>query len=161
METNITLEICLGLFPTIIRKPRRKARLLLPEPENNQLPLHIRTVNILVKKLDQSEFPALSRYLNDLLNSLRTLNLLKVIKRNSEVNVRKFGEDELKLNPPIKPGDLVHKSCCLYVLILPGWHRLILWHIRGRLFRAIAFFDDHDKYAIFLDIFYNNFITSR
>ena len=58
-----------------------------------------------------------------MLNSLRTLNLLNYIKKNLEVNIRKFGEGEFELDPPIQPGDLIHKSSCLYALVLPKWHR--------------------------------------
>ncbi|PKY20515.1 hypothetical protein RhiirB3_469822 [Rhizophagus irregularis] len=78
-----------------------------------------------------------------MLNDLRRLNLLNYIKKNLEVNIREFDGNELTLNPPIQPGDLVHKSSCLFASILPNWHRLMLWHIRGRWFRAIAFFEDH------------------
>ena len=50
MEVNKKLEICMGFIPTTIRRPRRKARLLLPEPENNQLLTSIKKINIVVKK---------------------------------------------------------------------------------------------------------------
>jgi len=60
MEVNKKLEICMGFIPTTIKRPRRKARLLLPEPENNQLPPHIRTINVVVKKQNQTEFPSVN-----------------------------------------------------------------------------------------------------
>ncbi|RGB30783.1 hypothetical protein C1646_764880 [Rhizophagus diaphanus] len=108
---------------------------------------------------DQEGKPSI--FLTEMLNSLRTFDFLDVyIKRNLEVNIRKFAEGELNLNPPIQPNDLVHKSPCLYVLVLPECYHLMLWHIRGRLFRAIAFYDNHDEYVEFLDIFYSNYKSS-
>ncbi|RGB22115.1 hypothetical protein C1646_776613 [Rhizophagus diaphanus] len=89
------------------------------------------------KKQNQTEFPSQSMFLTEMLNSLRTLDLLDFyIKRNLEVNIRKFAE------------------------VLPEWHRLMLWYIRGQLFRAIAFYDNHDEYVEFLDIFYSNYKSS-
>lgn len=122
---------------------------------------YIRTINVVVKKQNQTEFLSQSIFLTKILNSLRALDLLDFyIKRNLEVNIRKFAAGKLNLNPSIQPNNLVYKSSCLYVLVLPQWHHLMLWHIRSRLFKAIVFFDNHDKYVEFLDIFYNNFISS-
>jgi hypothetical protein len=85
MEINEISPICLGFTPTILRKLRRKARIVLPEMENNQLPPHIRTINIVIKNLDPTEFPSLSAYLTNMLNDLRTLNLLNNFKISNKI----------------------------------------------------------------------------
>ncbi|CAB5191879.1 unnamed protein product [Rhizophagus irregularis] len=81
---------------------------------------YIRTINVVVKKQNQTEFLSQSIFLTKILNSLRALDLLDFyIKRNLEVNIRKFAAGKLNLNPSIQPNDLVYKSSCLYVLVLP------------------------------------------
>jgi hypothetical protein len=109
-----------------------------------------------VKKTKSNGISVPVNVLTEMLNSLRTLNLLDYIKRNLEVNIREYAENETTLDPSIQPNDLVHKSFCLYALVLPQWHRLMLWHINGWLFRTIAFFD-HDEYVEFLDIFFSDY----
>src|SRR4051794_18459179 len=123
-----------GVYPNNNGTSKREARLYLKEPENNKTP-HIRTINVVVKKLNQTDFPSQSIFLDKMLNDLRTLNLLNYLKKNLEVNIRKFDENKLTLDPPIQPGDLPF----------------------GQLFRAIAFYKDHDEYVEFLDIFYSKF----
>ena len=73
-----------------------------------------------------------------------------------EVRIRNYEEGQVRLDPPARVGDLVHKCSFMYALILPNTGRLMLWHLRVRWFRAIAYFDDHDAYAHFLNIFFTN-----
>ena len=69
-----------------------------------------------------------------------------------KVKIKEFQEDELRLDPPIQIGDLIHKCFYLYTLI-PRYDRLILLHLKGHWFGAIAFFDGHEAYVFF----FNNF----
>jgi len=111
MEMNIILEICMGFTPTTIRRPGRQDHFQLPEPENNLLVPTIKKINIVVKKQSQTEFQTQSVFLTEMLNNLRTLNLLDYyIKRDLDVNTRTFAENETTLDPPIQPNDLVHES---------------------------------------------------
>lgn len=64
--------------------------------------------------LDPQEFPALSNYLNKMLKDLNELNLLSYINRNVQVRFREFQNGNLKLDPPVQTGDLVHKFFNLY-----------------------------------------------
>ncbi|CAB4473410.1 unnamed protein product [Rhizophagus irregularis] len=95
-----------GFIPTLMEYPKREARLHLKEPEDNKLLPHLKTINVVVKKLNQTEFPSQPIFLQKMLNDLRRLNLLNYIKKNLEVNIREFDGNELTLNPPIQPGDL-------------------------------------------------------
>ncbi|CAG8631489.1 3448_t:CDS:2 [Funneliformis mosseae] len=56
-EKNKILEVCLGFTPTVTRSSGRKAWLVLP-PANNLL--YTKTINIMVKILNQEEFPSLT-----------------------------------------------------------------------------------------------------
>lgn len=62
---NEQLEICMGFIPTIMEHPKREARLHLKEPEDNKLLPHLKTINIVVKKLNQTEFPSQSIFLSE------------------------------------------------------------------------------------------------
>ena len=84
-----------------------------------------------------------------MIEDMNKLNLLRYIERNVKVTIREFGENELRLNPPAQIGDLIHKTSYLHALILPSYCRLILLHLKGRWFRAIAFFEDHTSYVNF------------
>lgn len=86
-----------------------------------------------------------------MLNHLNDLNLLNtIIGKYVKINVQKFRENELRLHSLIQVGDLVHKAGFLYALILPRYDHLILLHIRGIQFCAIAYFDNHTEYVIAL-----------
>ncbi|CAI2176392.1 1011_t:CDS:2 [Funneliformis geosporum] len=74
----------------------RQARLLFPQAEPKP-PNFINTINIVVKVLDQARFPVQTR----------------------NVVMREFNGQELRLNPPVNVGDVVHKEGYLYCLILP------------------------------------------
>ena len=166
MVENETLEICVGFTPVKKISPGKEARLILPEVEDKPIPPNVRAVNIVVKILDPGRFPKLSELTTNMLNSLNNLNLLDTtIGKYVRVNIRKYGKDkngkdELHLHPRLKAGDLVHKEAFLYALNLTGHDRLILFHIQGIWFCAIAYFVNHEVYVKFLDNFISNFITS-
>ncbi|GBB85984.1 hypothetical protein RclHR1_12410004 [Rhizophagus clarus] len=84
------------------------------------------------KKPRSNGILTLLTYLTDMLNELKTLNFLNYINRNVKINFRKHdkdehGEEELNLNPPAQPGDLIHKESSIYALILPGWNWIGQW----------------------------------
>ena len=141
--------------------PGRQARLLLP-PIWQEPPSFATTVNIVIKVLDQERFPIQSSHLAGLLNNLNQLNLLSTfIQRHvRNVVIRRFRDWELHLNPPAAVGHIVHKVGCFYALVLPNNGRLVLRHIQGVWFRAVAYFSNHTHYVEFLDIYYNINCTS-
>ncbi|POG74853.1 hypothetical protein GLOIN_2v1770909 [Rhizophagus irregularis DAOM 181602=DAOM 197198] len=77
-----------GFTPTRMIRPGRRARLLPPESENNPIPPHI------------------------IVNDLKLLSYI-----GKYVNIRKYKENETRLNSPASIGDLVHKCESLYALI--------------------------------------------
>jgi hypothetical protein len=48
----------MGFIPTIMEHPGREARLNLKEPEDNKLLPYLKTINVVVKKLYQTDFPS-------------------------------------------------------------------------------------------------------
>ena len=62
------------------------------------------------------------------------------------VNIRKYEENELKLNPPTQVGNFIYKSEFLYALILLRQDCLILLHIKGNWFYAIVYFNGRYSY---------------
>src|SRR4051812_43690750 len=153
METHFTRRI----GPLI--SPGRQARLILP-PEEPKPPTFVRTINIVVKILNQANFPVQSRYLREMIGDLNRLNLLnEFIGRNKSVVMRVFSGQATRLNPPANVWDVVHKEGYIYCLVLQNDQRLILRHLQGRWFRAVAFFNDHLSYIDFLDVYFNNNTT--
>ncbi|PKC59248.1 hypothetical protein RhiirA1_400098 [Rhizophagus irregularis] len=56
----------IGRFiPTIMDHPKGKARLHLKEPKDNKLLPHLKMINVVVKKLNQTEFPSQSIFLTE------------------------------------------------------------------------------------------------
>ena len=130
MEKNVKIEICLGYTPVKIFHPERFARLIIPKMKDNPIPPNIRMANIIVRVLDRNQYLKLTEHVTNMrLNDLNLLNT--IIGKYMRINIQKFKENELCLHPPIQVGDLVHKEGFLYALILPGYDRLILLHIRG------------------------------
>jgi hypothetical protein len=62
-----------------MKRTGRRARLLLPESEDDQIPPHVRVVNIVIKILDPNQYPTLSMYTIRMLNDLNDLNLFSYI----------------------------------------------------------------------------------
>jgi len=110
METHFTRRI----GPLI--SPGRQVRLILPSEELKP-PTFVRTINIVVKILNQANFPVQSRYLREMIGDLNRLNLLnELIGKNRNVIMRVFSDQTTHLNPPAKVRDIVHKEGYLYGL---------------------------------------------
>lgn len=156
-------KVPIGIFETPgkdgihLLKPRE------PQPEE------AKTVNIVVKPPDPTTFPFQARNIKKMLNDLRTLNLLDdVIGLCKKGTIRTYNREEKKLNP-VKEGkgkklrgeinvyDVVPKCYNIYVYVLPEGQYILLYHICGRWFRALAYFKNHYFYSHFLCIYFSNF----
>jgi hypothetical protein len=96
------MEICLGFIPIRIKEPGNTAHLLLP-PVLPPLAPHIKTVNVVIKVLDEETFPAQSDLVNNMLIQLNQKNLLnKYIGQMVEVRIRNYEERSRKTRPSSK-----------------------------------------------------------
>ncbi|CAJ0838333.1 8846_t:CDS:2 [Entrophospora sp. SA101] len=139
-EENILMEKLFTEIPgRLIKRPGQRAILELPPKEPQ--PPEVRNVNIVIKLLDPTMFPIQSRNTEQMLNNLSNSGLLNnVIGLNVRGRVRKYGAGMTKLRPAVN---------------------ILLRHIRGRWFRAIAFFTDHSLYSNFLNLQVAIFHASR
>ena len=156
MEENILLEELFTEVPgRLIRRPGREAivdlPLRVPQPDEG---------NIMIKQLDPIMFPTLSRCTAQMLNDLNTTGLLnRVIGLNVNCNIRKYQSIQrgaIRLDPPIAVFNIVPKEDGLYAFVLPNGHYIVLRHIRDNWFRALAYFQIHNFYTNFLDIYFTN-----
>lgn len=138
-----------------IKRPGKRAIISLQQKEPK--PPSVTKVNIVIKSLDPTKFPIQQRYLKKMLNDLNNTGILNnVIGINVEGKIREFNKGQTKLRPAVNVYNIVPKGLNMYALILPNGHYLILRHIRGRWFRCLAFFTDHNLYSDFLNNFFTN-----
>jgi hypothetical protein len=136
-----------------LERPGRQATTILPPREPRPL-AGVKSVNIVVKLLDATKFPIQASHLDKMLNDLYKEGLLeKVIGRNVMAVVREHKKGQTKFRPNV--GDIIPKGHFIYALILDnGW--MMLRHLRGRWFRALAYFIDHESCSEFLNICFTN-----
>lgn len=156
------MELNLTIVPgRQLERPGKKALYLLPQILNPKPPL-VKTVNIVIKHLDPIKYPILSNYTNMMIQNLQKDNFLHVlIGLSIRAEVREFILDkvsnQLKINgPTITNYHIVPKGSYMYTLYLPNNHFLILRHLKGRWYRALAYFSNHDTYSNFLNVFFTN-----
>jgi hypothetical protein len=159
MTENITLE---RLFTEVpgrpIRRPGRNAIIELPPREPR--PPEVMTANIVINPLDPTMFPTLSGCTVRMSNDLNTAGILnRVIGLNVNCRIRRFQIGENRLHPPVDVFDIIPKENGLYAFVLPNGHYIVLRHIRDNWFRALAYFQVHDLYTNFLDIYFTNRIN--
>lgn len=112
METHFTRRIGPLIFPG------KQARLILPLEEPKP-PTFVRTINIVVEILNQTNFSVQSRYLREMIGDLNQLNLLnEFIGRNKSVVMRVFSGQATRLNPPANVQNVIHKEGYIYCLVL-------------------------------------------
>lgn len=74
-KENSEMELALTETPVIqIETPGKRARELLPQQEPK--PPLVRKVNIVIKLLDSTKFPVLSKYTNQMIQDLEKENIL-------------------------------------------------------------------------------------
>ncbi|PKB99635.1 hypothetical protein RhiirA5_505636 [Rhizophagus irregularis] len=156
-EENEELEIVLRrVSGRNLEMPGKEAIKTLPQKEPK--PPLVETVNIVVKHLDPVKFPILSNYTNQMLQDLQRDKILDdVIGINRKGKVREFDLGKMKVvGKKIGSYNVVPKESYMYVLTLPDYHFLMLRHLGGRWFRALAYLSDHESYSEFLNIFFTN-----
>jgi len=165
-ERNTILEALLAKVPIdIFTTPGKESLYLLKQKE--PLPPDVKTINIVVKLLDPVMFPIQAKNTKKMLNDLRTSGLLNdVIGLNIKGTVRKYNREEKKKLYPVKEGkksryevnvyDVVPKCHDIYAYVLPHGEYVLLYHIRGRWFRALSYFNNHYFYSHFLSIYFSN-----
>ncbi|EXX58247.1 hypothetical protein RirG_199790 [Rhizophagus irregularis DAOM 197198w] len=155
-EEDIIMEELLTEVPERpIKRPGKRAIISLQPREPKPPPVTM--VNIVVKSLDPTKFPIQQRYITKTLNDLNNAGILNnVIGLNVKGKIREFNKEKTKLHPAVSVHDIVPKGLNMYALILPDGQYLILRHIRGRWFRCLAFFTDHNLYSDFLNNFFTN-----
>src|SRR4051794_27080816 len=105
MNEKKIIKVCLGFIPVKNKELGNTAHLLIPSVI---LPLepHIKTVNIVLKVLNEKTFPTQSKFVNNMLIQLNQLNLLnKYIGLAVEVRIRNYEEGQERLDPPATIGD--------------------------------------------------------
>ncbi|RHZ82685.1 hypothetical protein Glove_105g5 [Diversispora epigaea] len=129
---------------------------IIVHPPKEPQPPEVSSVNIVIKSLDPTIFPVQSSNTERMLSNLRISGLLEdVVGRNVKGRVRKY-KGETKLRPAINIHDIVPKGHYIYALVLTNGQYVMLRHIRGRWFRALAYFTDHSLYSNFLDVYFTN-----
>src|SRR4051794_4223259 len=138
-------------------KPRK------PQPEE------AKTMNIVMKPPDLITFSFQARNIKKMLNDLRTLNLLNdVIRLCKKSMIKTYNRKEKKLNSvkkakgkklweKINVYGVIPKCYNIYVYVLPEGQYVLLYHIRSRWFRSLAYFKNHYYYSHFLCIYFSNF----
>ncbi|PKY54358.1 hypothetical protein RhiirA4_548178 [Rhizophagus irregularis] len=162
---NIEMEVALTIVSgRQLEQPGKKAIETLRQQEPK--PPLVTKVNIVVKILDPIQFPTLSQFTNQMLQDLRRDGILNdVIGCCVQGKIRELrivdeatGKVEL-VGQKIGSYNIVPKESYMYTLTLPNYHFLMLRHLRGKWFRCLAYFCDHDSYTNFLNIFYTNKIS--
>ncbi|RIA88312.1 hypothetical protein C1645_739508 [Glomus cerebriforme] len=120
--------------PTIVMerpiiRPGRKAILQLPLQNPKPKLSLVMTVNIVVKFLDPTRFPVLSRYTTQMLEDLNDAGLLNdVVGLYFKGRIREFRNGEIHLKPNVDIYDIVPKGSYMYTLVLPRGQYLMLRH---------------------------------
>lgn len=158
---DFEMEAALSIVPgRRIKRPGKEAMEHLPL-QGPRPPL-VTSVNIVVKILDPVNFPTLSNYARQMIQGLQRNNILnEVIGRNIKGEVREYKFDKASnrmkiIGSKINSYNIVPKESYIYAMTLPNNHYVMLRHLRGRWFRCLAYFSDHDSYSNFLNVFFTN-----